>query len=140
MMKLLTGIVLLLALSAGFFADDLRAWLFPAQRDLNHYCLLSQQSCEQAGVSMRLEPALNAPATTYRLTVNWPNAGAQNLILTLQGLEMDMGSAKFSLSPIGSDSYSGEIILPACSSGAMTWLGELSNGQQTVYPAIKVAH
>ncbi|MGL4380199.1 MAG: hypothetical protein ACRCTB_03790 [Vibrio sp.] len=139
-MKVLTGIVLLLALSAGFFADDLGAWLFPAQRDMNHYCLLSQQSCEQAGVSMRLEPVISASATTHRLTVNWPNANADHLILTLQGLEMNMGSAKFSLSPIGTDSYSSEIILPACSSGAMTWLGELSNGQQTVYPAIKVAH
>lgn len=39
------------------------------------------------------------PLVANRLTVHWPNTDAQNLILTLEGLEMNMGSAKFLYPP-----------------------------------------
>lgn len=120
------------------FASDLVAWFQSPQPDLNDYCQLSQQSCEQAGVTMTLAQDKAHPLVANRLTVHWPNTDAQNLILTLEGLEMNMGSAKFSLSSNGDGLYSADIILPVCTSDAMTWIGELSDGKQTVYPAIRM--
>ncbi|EGR4342300.1 hypothetical protein DDN83_07725 [Vibrio cholerae] len=138
MMNALKGIAILLALGAGFFASDLVAWFQSPQPNLNDYCQLSQQSCDQAGVTMTLAQDKAHPLVANRLTVHWPNTDAQNLILTLEGLEMNMGSAKFSLSSNGDGLYSADIILPVCTSDAMTWIGELSDGKQTVYPAIRM--
>lgn len=138
MLNALKGIAILLALAAGFFSTDLLNGWQKTPPELNDYCLLSQRACEQAGVTMTLAHNKVQPLAANQLTVYWPNTQAQNLILTLEGLEMNMGTAKFSLSSQGDGMYSAEIILPTCSSTTMTWIGELSDGQQTVYPAIKV--
>ncbi|NTJ39213.1 hypothetical protein HQK29_16385 [Vibrio vulnificus] len=34
--------------------------------------------------------------------------------------------------------FRGEVILPVCTTDAMTWLGELTDGTTTVYPAIRM--
>ncbi|ENM5825110.1 hypothetical protein [Vibrio metoecus] len=138
MKNTLKGIAILLALSAGFFANDLLTWLQQPQRNLSDYCLLSASDCQQAGVTMRLAQDKAHPLIANRLTVHWPNTNAQNLILTLEGLEMNMGSAKFSLSLTEEGTYVADIILPVCTADAMTWIGELSDGQQTVYPAMRM--
>ncbi|TXZ08751.1 hypothetical protein FXE63_04405 [Vibrio mimicus] len=138
MMNALKGIAILLALGAGFFATDLLTWLQQPKRNLSDYCQLSQNGCEQAGVTMTLAQDKAHPLVTNRLTVHWPNSDAQNLILTLEGVEMNMGSAKFSLSPTAKGIYSADIILPVCTSDSMTWVGKLSDGTKTVYPAIRM--
>ncbi len=138
MMNTLKGIAIILALSAGFFANDLLTWLQQPKRDLSNYCVLSKSGCEQAGITMTLAQDKAHPLMANRLTVHWPNTNAPHLILTLEGFEMNMGSAKFSLSPSGEGLYTADIILPVCTSDAMTWVGELSDGTQTVYPAIRM--
>ncbi|GMM79533.1 hypothetical protein MTsN2n20_12180 [Vibrio alginolyticus] len=51
---------------------------------------------------------------------------------------MEMGEPKFLLKQIAPGQYQGDIILPVCTEDAMTWVGELSDGENIVYPAIKM--
>lgn len=87
---------------------------------------------------MTLSSDTAQPLVASEIRVEWPSASAEQLTLTLSGLEMDMGMPKFVLTQTAPGHYRGDVILPVCTTEAMTWLGELTDGTTTVYPAIRM--
>ncbi|MGF1697008.1 hypothetical protein L4C54_15175 [Vibrio lamellibrachiae] len=137
------------ALVIGFFANDLRqlvsspatASTAPAQSpppSVDDYCFVSTQSCEQNKIVMTLDKDTAQPLVPTTFTVHWEDAQAESLILDMKGLEMDMGSVKYLLKPTQENIYQAEIMLPICTTQKMTWVGTLTDGSQTVFPAIRI--
>lgn len=117
-----------MALAAGFFLPDVinRLGNATAAIDLEEFCHLSTQTCTQNSVKMTLEHDTTQPLLPSTLSVEWPNATDESLLLSLQGLEMEMGVVKIQLSKIGNGFYEGSVILPVCTTDDMTWYGTLS--------------
>ncbi|CAK2020550.1 conserved hypothetical protein [Vibrio crassostreae] len=111
----------------------------PADVHLDDYCMLSTESCEQNTVAMTLEHETAQPLVPTKIKVVWEGAASETLMLSLTGFEMEMGSARFQLKNIGNNTYEGDVILPVCTMDKMTWLGELTDGVETVNPAIRMA-
>ncbi len=140
MRSLLKPIVIIIALGAGFFASDLIKAISKQTQsvDLSQYCQLSTQSCDQKNASMSLSQDKTHPLVANKISVTWPNPEAKQLELTLKGVEMDMGVLKFVLKPASSGQFETDLILPVCTSESMTWAGELTDGETTVLPAIRM--
>ncbi|WP_049886700.1 hypothetical protein, partial [Vibrio parahaemolyticus] len=92
----------------------------------------------QQGVTMTLNVDNAQPLIPAKLDVEWNKSDAEQLVLSLSGREMEMGKPKFLLKKIALGKYSGEVVLPVCTQESMTWVGELTDGQSTIYPAIKM--
>ncbi|MFA0112312.1 hypothetical protein AB4407_01265 [Vibrio sp. 10N.261.46.E11] len=110
-----------------------------AEVNLDDYCMLSTTSCEQNTVTMTLDRETAQPLASTKIKVVWEGAASDTLMLSLTGLEMEMGSARFQLKNIGNNTYEGDVILPVCTLDKMTWIGELTDGVDTVNPAIRMA-
>ncbi len=139
-MKLLNMAGVAVALVAGFYAPTLIKNLSISSdlKPLDEYCFLSTTACVQQEVSMLLNVDNLQPLVPAQITVEWPESKAEQLVLSLAGQEMEMGEPKFVLKKAASGKYIGELILPVCTHESMTWVGELSDGQSTIYPAIKM--
>ncbi|WP_375748474.1 hypothetical protein [Vibrio sp. HN007] len=139
-MKIIPPILLCLALAAGFFAPDIIESIRQSseQVDLSKYCVLSTQPCVQNEVSMLLEHDVTRPLVPSTLSVHWPDSEAKSLMVELQGLEMDMGVAKYVLKQQENGYYQAQLLLPVCAFDKMTWIGTISDGESTVYPAVKM--
>lgn len=129
-----------LALLTGFYASDLiQYWRTnTTPQETPHYCPLSTQPCQQKGVSMTLTQDIVQPLVATTLVVEWPNAQSQQLTLTLQGLEMEMGTIKFLLTRKAEGSFHGELMLPVCTMQGMTWIGMLTDGHASVYLSVRM--
>ena len=134
-----------IALVAGFYGPQVFQRLksviehSTAEVNLDDYCMLSTTSCEQNTVAMTLEHEKAQPLVPTKIKVVWDGAASETLMLSLTGLEMEMGSAHFQLKNIGNNTYEGDVILPVCTLDKMTWIGELTDGVDTVNPAIRMA-
>lgn len=139
-MKLLQIAAVSAALVAGFYAPTLiKSFSSSTQsKSIDEYCFLSTTSCVQENVTMTLNSETAQPLVPTTLNVEWHTSDAKQLILSLSGREMEMGEPKFLLKQVAPGRYQGDIILPVCTQDAMTWVGELSDGESTVYPAIKM--
>ncbi|MDF2153030.1 hypothetical protein [Vibrio sp. CAU 1672] len=139
-MKVLPITALGIALLAGFYTPDIiqRVSSTSEAESLDDYCMLSTATCSQHGIAMTLSVDTAQPLVPARLEVQWSSPGAEHLVLSLQGLEMDMGEPRFILNHIDNHTYAGDVVLPVCTQNTMTWIGELSDGQLSVYPAIKM--
>ncbi|MEZ8880544.1 hypothetical protein [Vibrio lentus] len=133
-----------IALVAGFYGpqaiQQFKSAMEQATADVNldNYCMLSTTSCEQNAVAMTLEHETAQPLVPTKIKVVWEGAASETLMLSLTGLEMEMGSARFQLKNTGNNIYEGNVILPVCTMDHMTWLGELTDGVETVKPAIRM--
>ncbi|MDN3697214.1 hypothetical protein QWY97_07580 [Vibrio cortegadensis] len=128
-----------LAVGIGFFASDLSKLISqPKTKMIDDYCMVTTQTCSQNQVGMTLSRDAAQPLLPTVFRVEWPNTDASQLVLNLQGVEMNMGTARFSLAKIADGIYQGEIILPICTIDEMTWVGELTDGKTTVYPALRM--
>ncbi len=107
--------------------------------NLDDFCMLSTTSCEQESISMSLDRETAQPSSTHEDKSSLGGAASRTLMLSLTGLEMEMGSARFQLKNIGNNTYEGDVILPVCALDKMTWIGELTDGVDTVNPAIRMA-
>lgn len=126
-------LLILVALMGGYFASDIYHWLSTARHqhtsiDLSEYCALTTSSCQLGTVSIHADKDTSQPLLPTTVTVAWPNNDAQSLVLSLQGVEMEMGSPKFLLARTGDGQYQGELLLPVCTTDAMTWYGTVSDG------------
>ncbi|MBW3695424.1 hypothetical protein EK599_06940 [Vibrio sp. T187] len=137
-----------LALVAGFYGPQVvtsvkesmsQHQMSSESINLDDYCMLSSAACEQNSVRISLDRDVTQPLVPAKIRVEWPNAKQDSLSLNLQGLEMEMGSARYRLNSVGNDVFEGEIILPVCTLDKMTWVGELTDGQTTVKPALRMA-
>lgn len=128
------------ALATGFFAGDIYQWYQSQQTkiSLDDYCLLSTQPCTQNDIRIVLDRDISQPLIPTQMTVYWPTTDSEQLFLTLKGYEMEMGTAIFKLVKNDAGQFSGEIMLPVCTLEAMTWVGELSDGTQTMNAALRM--
>ncbi|KYN91220.1 hypothetical protein ATY35_01145 [Vibrio cidicii] len=141
MNNFLKFVALMLALAGGYFAQDVASYFSTEHRrsvDLADYCLLSTEPCQQQQASMTLSVDTLQPLAAATLTVDWPQSSAKQLVLSLTGVEMEMGNPKYILQQVSPGHYVGELVLPVCTSDSMTWAGELSDGQHTLYPAMRM--
>ncbi|WP_165313280.1 hypothetical protein [Vibrio ziniensis] len=140
MRSVLKLLAIFIALLAGFFASDIIKLFSEKTKniDLSQYCVLSTTPCIQKGISMSLAQPTVHPLVANRLTVSWPNSEAQQLVLSLEGVEMEMGTVKYVLKKVESDKFETDIILPVCTNDSMTWVGQLSDSKTTVLPALRM--
>ncbi|HAS62424.1 MAG TPA: hypothetical protein DCS35_07490 [Vibrio sp.] len=129
----------IVALVAGFFADDALSWLNSSSKAaITDYCQLSTNACEKEGIAVTLNRDTAQPLIPIQINVDWPHSEADSLHLTLEGYEMEMGTARFAIAQINEGQYQGDVLLPACTMEAMTWVGKLSNGKQSIDVAIRM--
>lgn len=133
---ILCGVVLLGYYAQGWIQSDGSS---NSKFDLEKYCFLSTKPCQQDSVVMTLEHDTARPLIESKLTVQWDNASSDTLMLEIEGLEMDMGISKFLLKKQTDGSFLINLMLPVCVQDEMTWLGRLTDGTRTVYPAIRMA-
>ncbi|WP_162047760.1 hypothetical protein [Vibrio taketomensis] len=140
MSNAIKGFAVVLALVVGFFAQDiLSLQAAPANKTLAEHCQLSTQPCEQSNVVVTISQDTAQPLLPVTMVAQWPNSAAETLSLTLHGYEMDMGNARFTLNKADSQQFSGEVLLPGCTSKEMTWIGQLTDGKQSIDVAIRMA-
>ncbi|WP_194436920.1 hypothetical protein [Vibrio fluminensis] len=140
MSKLLKFLSALVAVSIGFFANDLIGFFQTSPKvSLDSYCQLSTEACAQDGVIISMNQDTAQPLQPFTLSVKWSSHQNENLMLTLQGHEMDMGTARFAIARTPSGEYQSDVLLPACTMDDMTWIGTLSDGSQSVDVAIRMA-
>ena len=134
-------IVLLgLVIASGFFAKDIAGWLNSEEElSLSQYCPLSTQGCQQDNIRVTLNRDTVQPLIAVKISANWPKSDAAPLRLTLHGYEMDMGTALFELKAHQNGFYQAEVLLPACTVESMTWIGQLSDGHQSMNVSIRMA-
>lgn len=128
------------ALGAGFFATEAIQW-FQAKTSkpsLDQYCLVTTAGCQTDGTKIQADRDTSQPLVPTQITVTWPAAQSESLLLTLKGHEMEMGTLVFKLKRSASGDYLGEIVLPVCTSDAMTWYGEVSDGSQSLKTSIRM--
>jgi len=94
---------------------------------LTNYCQLSTQACEQNNVSVTLSTDVIHPMKATQVNVSWPELPEKtnSLMLTLEGHEMMMGIYQLKLSRASNGQFSGDLLLPFCTSNEMTWLGDI---------------
>ena len=93
------------------------------------YCLLSNENCAIDGTNIKLDRNIIRPMEAAKIQIEWPSlpSEADTLVLTLEGQEMMMGIYRQKLvRQIGTDLYSGELVLPFCVSDEMTWQGKIT--------------
>ncbi len=129
-----------LALTVGFFSGELYEKFQDRlkSRSLSDYCLLSTKACVQDDIKVTLDRDVSQPLIPTQVTVEWPQSEANELLLKLEGHEMEMGIVMFKLQKNAQGSFNGELILPVCTTDSMTWVGELSDGQQLMKTSLRM--
>lgn len=94
---------------------------------LTDYCRLSTQACKQHEALVVLNNDVIHPMQSTEINVSWPEISQKNneLILSLEGHEMMMGVYQLKLSRTADGHFSGNIMLPFCTSDKMTWQGSI---------------
>jgi hypothetical protein len=138
--KILPTLLVCFALLAGYFAPNLLELMKSETHsvDLDDYCMLSTLPCKNNDVTLVIEHDVIKPLEPTQIFVVWPDTKAKSLALKIRGLEMDMGVTKFRLDGQGNGQFEGEIMLPVCTLDAMTWYGQLSDGQKEVQTALRM--
>lgn len=133
-------VLIALALSGGFFANDLVNWYQSRaeQISLDEYCLITTSRCQQGDISVQANKNVSHPLVPTEIQVDWPKTTSDSLLISLQGYEMEMGNAVFKLNKTQSGQFSGQVILPVCTEHAMTWYGTITDGEQTIKTSIRM--
>ncbi|MFA0413053.1 hypothetical protein AB4520_04490 [Vibrio renipiscarius] len=132
-------ILLVIVALAGFFAKDIAGWFYSSETaNLSDYCQLSTKECQQGNIIVAMESDTAQPLAPVKVVATWPDNQTDSLRLSLHGYEMDMGMALFELKASGEHTFEAEVLLPACRSKNMTWIGQLSDGQQSMNVAIRM--
>ncbi len=141
-------VAVLIMLIAGFYLPNIWQSLLintnntvqPQTNSSRQYCQLSSQPCRQNGAEIQLQHDILVPLQASTMLVTWPQVNTEQLLLTLHGLEMDLGTVKYPLIRQPDGRYLGTIILPICTENTMTWVGNLqADDTNRIYTAIKMA-
>ncbi|GAM56282.1 hypothetical protein JCM19231_2536 [Vibrio ishigakensis] len=116
------------AVVLGFFAGDIYHSFKKDDSNLT-YCEASAQGCTEQGVSVFLDSDVAKAMQPTEIEVDWPGQKSDMLLIELEGKEMNMGVAKFELSRDQGNKFTGTLLLPACHSEKMTWIGKVSSEQ-----------
>ncbi|WP_146145601.1 hypothetical protein [Photobacterium jeanii] len=115
-----------------FFCIGLVAYEFfinPAvQKSVESDCQLSSTVCQIDDANLSLEYDIVNPMVSNTLSVDWSSIpqDVKQLELKLEGHEMMMGIYKLQLKRTTNDTFSGELLLPFCTSETMTWYGTIT--------------
>lgn len=99
-----------------------------AKVDTESLCLLSTSECQFGEVSATLSQDVVKAMQPTQMNVLWPNSESNTLLISLKGVEMEMGEPRFELTRGEGDHFTGELLLPVCTSDAMTWVGTINDG------------
>lgn len=135
--KILFAVALLLI---GFFFSDITHFVknqIKPRIAIEDTCQLSTQPCLQNGVNIHLQKDTLTPLEPSSITVNWPKTHSEKLLLSLQGLDMEMGNPIFQLTKTSDSTFEGEILLPICTQNTMVWTGTLTDGNTEVTISLK---
>ena len=133
-----------IALFSGFYAPKIINVISASNqvdppKKASQYCTLSTQQCEQQDVTITLDTDIAKPLEATHIEVNWPDNQSDKLMLTLRGLEMDLGVVKFPVQKQKNGQFQGTIVLPICTYSKMTWIGTLTDQQgNKVYTSIRM--
>jgi len=133
-------LLIVIALSGGFFASDILHWLNAqnAKVSLDEYCLITTQSCTQNNKTVQADKDTSQPLVPTVVEVDWPESSSEQLLISLQGYEMEMGQVVFKLDKNANGTFSGQVILPVCTTEAMTWYGTITDGAETLKTSIRM--
>ncbi|MGV3002256.1 hypothetical protein [Vibrio sp.] len=107
--------------------------------DTSQYCALSTQQCKQQDVTITLDTDVAKPLEPTHIEVDWPDNQSDKLVLTLRGLDMDLGVVKFPIQKQKNSQFQGTIVLPICTYSKMTWIGTLTDQQgNKIYTSIRM--
>ena len=136
----LKSILLLVALGSGFFASDIFHWLKASQEsiEISDYCLLETRGCHIESNFISVDKDTSQPLVATQLSALWKSSDADELTLSLQGYEMEMGTVLFKLKKTDQHHFDGQVILPVCTTDAMTWYGTISDGNKDMKVAIRM--
>ncbi|WP_122032666.1 hypothetical protein [Aliivibrio sp. EL58] len=135
--KILFVVALLLI---GFFFSDMTNFVKNKMKPsiaIEDTCQLSSQPCTQHGVDIRLQKDTLTPLEPSPITVKWPNTNSEKLLISLQGVDMEMGNPIFQLTKTNDSTFEGEILLPICTQNTMVWTGTLTDGNTEVTISLK---
>ncbi|MCW8329929.1 hypothetical protein MD588_14060 [Photobacterium sp. SDRW27] len=98
------------------------------------YCQLSTKACEQNHAIVTLSNDVIHPMQSAEVSVSWPDIpqNTDSLILSLEGHEMMMGVYKLKLTRTLNGHFSGNLMLPFCTSEEMTWQGSIKPDSNSV--------
>ncbi|WP_261818029.1 hypothetical protein [Vibrio gallicus] len=117
--------VLIAALTLGFFSHDIIEAIKPAPQQIT-YCEASISGCQNNGVTIKMDSDVAKAMQPTAINIDWPNQASDTLLVELEGKEMHMGVAKFVLQRDHGNKFTGSLLLPACHSEKMTWIGKVS--------------
>lgn len=116
-----------------FFAIGIASYEF-----INHHmspstalvseCELTSTPCHVDDATLALETDGVSPMISNTLSVNWDALpkGVDSLMLSLEGHEMMMGTYKLLLTRENNQLFTGDLLLPVCTSDTMTWFGTIT--------------
>ena len=143
-MKILSTVFKILSVVAllfiGFFFSDITHFVKKQVKPniaIEDTCQLSSQPCTQHGVYIRLQKDTLTPLEPSSITVKWPNTNSETLLLSLHGVDMEMGNPIFQLTKTANNTFEGEILLPICTQNTMVWVGTLNDGNTDVTISLK---
>ncbi|WP_394126432.1 hypothetical protein [Vibrio hepatarius] len=133
-------LLIVIALGGGFFASDILHWINTKNDkiSLEEYCLITTQSCTQGAKTVQADKDTSQPLVPTVVEVDWPESSSEQLLISLQGYEMDMGKVVFKLDKNSNGKFSGQVILPVCTTEAMTWYGTITDGAETLKTSIRM--
>ena len=87
---------------------------------------------------MQADKDTSQPLVPTVVEVDWPESSSEQLLISLQGYEMEMGQVVFKLDKNANGTFSGQVILPVCTTEAMTWYGTITDGAETLKTSIRM--
>lgn len=132
--------LIIIALAGGFFASDIFNWYHSTNKPiaLDDYCPMTTETCEQNGIAIRADKDISHALVPTNVEVNWPTETSEPLLMTLKGYEMEMGTVVVKLKPNQAGRFVGQMVLPVCAAGKMTWYGTVSDGKQSLNASVRM--
>ncbi|WP_087018944.1 hypothetical protein [Thaumasiovibrio subtropicus] len=101
-------------------------------------CYAKHGHCESSKGSIHLAHSQSILAN--QITVELPALKTNNLVLSLEGVEMDMGTYQVAIPRLSQTTYQTDLWFPACTHNEMNWVGTLEDkdGDFSMSVAIRV--
>ncbi len=99
--------------------------------DVNGLCFLSTDTCASGDIKVTMADDVARAMLPTQVSLEWPNTDAEQILVSLKGVEMDMGEPRFALQRTSGNTFTGELLLPVCTHDTMTWVATLSDGHHS---------
>ncbi|WP_084882714.1 hypothetical protein [Vibrio sp. qd031] len=99
--------------------------------EIESLCHMTTSECRWDATSAVLAQDVVKAMQPTTITATWPNTDADRIRVSLKGVEMEMGEPRFVLNRTQANTFTGDLLLPVCTSDAMTWVGEINDGHSS---------